>query len=155
MRILTAKVSTMAFQVMLAQALTTEHEETAGLLIGNVSMSLVKLQTAPPVSNVFSVLPLIRTFKRKDRVEISSEQLANASDICESLSKNTGENLRVIGWYHSHPHISFLPSHVDVMTQYNYQAMDADFIGLIVSVFERARQPMVSLLIHFYVLYFS
>jgi hypothetical protein len=30
---------------------------------------------------------------------------------------------RVIGWYHSHPHITVLPSHVDVQTQAMYQQL--------------------------------
>ncbi|TYI06580.1 hypothetical protein ES332_A10G168100v1 [Gossypium tomentosum] len=42
---------------------------------------------------------------------------------------------RVIGWYHSHPHITVLPSHVDVRTQAMYQLLDSGFIGLIFSCF--------------------
>ena len=42
---------------------------------------------------------------------------------------------RVIGWYHSHPHITVEPSHVDVRTQGQYQAMDPAFLGLIFSCF--------------------
>ena len=37
--------------------------------------------------------------------------------------------------YHSHPHITVLPSHVDVQTQGQYQLLDTGFIGLIFSVF--------------------
>ena len=39
--------------------------------------------------------------------------------------------------YHSHPHITVLPSHVDVRTQAMYQSMDEGFIGLIFSVFNQ------------------
>lgn len=28
------------------------------------------------------------------------------------MSISTGRTTRVIGWYHSHPHITVLPSHV-------------------------------------------
>jgi hypothetical protein len=37
--------------------------------------------------------------------------------------------------YHSHPHITVLPSHVDVQTQGQYQLLDTGFIGLIFSVY--------------------
>ncbi|XP_057967122.1 uncharacterized protein LOC131157178 isoform X2 [Malania oleifera] len=46
-----------------------------------------------------------------------------------------GRTTRVIGWYHSHPHITILPSHVDVRTQAMYQLLDSGFIGLIFSCF--------------------
>lgn len=39
--------------------------------------------------------------------------------------------------YHSHPHITVMPSHVDVRTQAMYQTMDEGFIGLIFSVFNQ------------------
>ncbi|CAM8986785.1 unnamed protein product [Rhodiola kirilowii] len=47
----------------------------------------------------------------------------------------TGNTTRVIGWYHSHPHITVFPSHVDVRTQAMYQLLDSGFIGLIFSCF--------------------
>ena len=43
--------------------------------------------------------------------------------------------------YHSHPHITVLPSHVDVRTQAMYQSMDEGFIGLIFSVFNQVTDP--------------
>ena len=49
--------------------------------------------------------------------------------------------VRVIGWYHSHPHITVLPSHVDVATQASYQQLDAGFIGIIFSTFNQVRHP--------------
>ncbi|XP_075667270.1 uncharacterized protein LOC142636866 isoform X2 [Castanea sativa] len=51
------------------------------------------------------------------------------------MSTLAGRTTRVIGWYHSHPHITVLPSHVDVRTQAMYQLLDAGFIGLIFSCF--------------------
>lgn len=41
--------------------------------------------------------------------------------------------------YHSHPHLSVVPSHVDVRTQALYQQMDSAFVGLIFSVFNSGR----------------
>ncbi|XP_038897830.1 lys-63-specific deubiquitinase BRCC36-like isoform X3 [Benincasa hispida] len=51
------------------------------------------------------------------------------------MTAMTGRTTRVIGWYHSHPHITVLPSHVDVRTQGTYQLLDSGFIGLIFSCF--------------------
>jgi BRCA1/BRCA2-containing complex subunit 3 len=57
----------------------------------------------------------------KDRVETSPEQMAACTALAESLSSSTGLFTRVVGWYHSHPHITVLPSHVDVSTQVGVQ----------------------------------
>ncbi|KAL6045428.1 hypothetical protein STEG23_020741, partial [Scotinomys teguina] len=51
------------------------------------------------------------------------------------LAELTGRPMRVVGWYHSHPHITVWPSHVDVRTQAMYQMMDQGFVGLIFSCF--------------------
>lgn len=50
-------------------------------------------------------------------METSPEQMARCSAHAERLSRETGSRVRVVGWYHSHPHITVLPSHVDVRTQ--------------------------------------
>ena len=78
---------------------------------------------------------LTRSDKRPDRCEISEIQLANASATAEKLSAEIGRTVRIVGWYHSHPHITVLPSHVDVRTQGSWQMMDSCFVGLIFSVF--------------------
>lgn len=63
--------------------------------------------------------------------------------------------MMVIGWYHSHPHITVFPSHVgelleqmhikapsywhdslDLKTQLSQQLMDEKFFGIIVSCFD-------------------
>lgn len=108
-----------------SHALTTEREEIMGLLIGNIEENR---------AIVWDVVMLTRVEKKKDRVEISSEQLVAATDEADKLSRN-GIPTRVIGWYHSHPKISPWPSHVDLNSQGNYQMMDDGFIGLIFSVF--------------------
>ena len=64
-------------------------------------------------------------------MEASPEQLAAAMASAERLSEESSMKVRVIGWYHSHPHITVLPSHVDVRTQASYQQLDAGFIGII------------------------
>ena len=42
--------------------------------------------------------------------------------------------------YHSHPHITVLPSHVDVRTQAAYQQLDQGFVGVIISAFSGVRE---------------
>ncbi|NWX21309.1 BRCC3 deubiquitinase, partial [Aegotheles bennettii] len=108
------------------------------------------------IVHIHSVIILRRSDKRKDRVEISPEQLSAASTEAEisfsrdssklprevvylsplsALAETTGRPMRVVGWYHSHPHITVWPSHVDVRTQAMYQMMDQGFVGLIFSCF--------------------
>ena len=53
------------------------------------------------IINVQTLILLERMDKRQDRVEISPEQLSNATEYAEKLSKQTSSNLRIIGWYHS------------------------------------------------------
>ncbi|KAH9607408.1 hypothetical protein KSS87_017532 [Heliosperma pusillum] len=89
---------------------------------------------------IWGASPQTRSDRRKDRVETNPEQLAAATAMAEisfyhRMSTTTGRRTRVIGWYHSHPHITVLPSHVDVRTQAMYQLLDAGFIGLIFSCF--------------------
>uniref|UniRef100_A0A8D0C443 BRCA1/BRCA2-containing complex subunit 3 n=1 Tax=Salvator merianae TaxID=96440 RepID=A0A8D0C443_SALMN len=116
-----------AFFVCLNHALSTEKEEVMGLCIGEVDTSRIV--------HIHSVIILRRSDKRKDRVEISPEQLSAASTEAERLAELTGRPMRVVGWYHSHPHITVWPSHVDVRTQAMYQMMDQGFVGLIFSCF--------------------
>jgi len=105
-----------------AHALTTEKEEIMGLLIGKMANDIL----------VISALKVIRRLtKQKDRVEIDNRDLIAGTEFAESLPGN----LSVCGWYHSHPHITVHPSHVDLATQAGYQTMDSNFVGLIFSVF--------------------
>ncbi|XP_022778176.1 lys-63-specific deubiquitinase BRCC36-like [Stylophora pistillata] len=95
-----------AYMVCLTHALSTEREEVMGLLIGEVEDERV--------AHIYSVIMLQRLDKRKDRVEISPEQLSDASTQAERLGILTSKQrpMRVIGWYHSHPHITVWPSQV-------------------------------------------
>ncbi|NWI84404.1 BRCC3 deubiquitinase, partial [Pitta sordida] len=160
-----------AFLVCLNHALSTEKEEVMGLCIGEVppapgrdelpagnqpfpvsvpeecQISLCCQVDTSRIVHIHSVIILRRSDKRKDRVEISPEQLSAASTEAEisfggegskpagKLAEMTGRPMRVVGWYHSHPHITVWPSHVDVRTQAMYQMMDQGFVGLIFSCF--------------------
>ncbi|XP_064615336.1 lys-63-specific deubiquitinase BRCC36-like [Liolophura sinensis] len=118
-----------AYMVCLTHALSTEREEVMGLLIGEIDEQRV--------SRISAVIMLRRSDKQPDRVEISPEQLSDASTKAERLAQELDRPMRVLGWYHSHPHITVWPSHVDVRTQAMYQMMDEGFIGLILSVFNQ------------------
>ncbi|NWT58479.1 BRCC3 deubiquitinase, partial [Erythrocercus mccallii] len=154
-----------AFLVCLNHALSTEKEEVMGLCIGEVppaegrprggagggaacaGCGLRGAVDTSRIVHIHSVIILRRSDKRKDRVEISPEQLSAASTEAEisfsrgssrlarKLAEMTGRPMRVVGWYHSHPHITVWPSHVDVRTQAMYQMMDQGFVGLIFSCF--------------------
>jgi len=116
------------YLVCLTHALSTEHEEVMGLLIGEVDEEKVL-----HISHMFFCT---RSDKRPDRVEISPEQQSDAAIKAEELGIEQKRPLRVVGWYHSHPHITVWPSHVDLRTQKNYQDyLDSRFVGLIYSVF--------------------
>ncbi|NXY56444.1 BRCC3 deubiquitinase, partial [Callaeas wilsoni] len=147
-----------AFLVCLNHALSTEKEEVMGLCIGEVPPAEGRPQggagggaasagcglrgavDTSRIVHIHSVIILRRSDKRKDRVEISPEQLSAASTEAEiSFSRDSSRlarrPMRVVGWYHSHPHITVWPSHVDVRTQAMYQMMDQGFVGLIFSCF--------------------
>lgn len=119
------------YMVCLQHALSTENFEVMGLLIGNLEDGIAKIS---------AVIIMRRSDKKKDRVEISSEQLLKAAAEAERLTLELKRPMRVLGWYHSHPHITVCPSHVDVRTQATYQTMDSGFVGLIFSVFSEDKE---------------
>lgn len=125
-----------AYMVCLTHALSTEREEVMGLLIGEVDENRI--------SHISAVIMLQRSDKQADRVEISPEQLSDASTKAEMLAKELQKPMRVLGWYHSHPHITVWPSHVDVQTQAMYQMMDEGFVGLIFSVFNEDKSTKLN-----------
>lgn len=118
------------YMVCLHHALSTENFEVMGLLIGD---------SVKGVANISAVVILSRLDKQKDRVEISTEQLLEAAANAERLTEELKRPMRVLGWYHSHPHITVCPSRVDERTQETYQTMASDFVGLIFSVFSEAK----------------
>ncbi|KAI8597117.1 JAB1/Mov34/MPN/PAD-1 ubiquitin protease-domain-containing protein [Dissophora ornata] len=123
-------VQSNVLHILLAHALSTEKEEIMGMLMGD----WIK-EGAMEIARVDGVSLLTRSEKRKDRVEIGPEQLTMAAIEAEEITQATGKTTRVIGWYHSHPHITVFPSHVDLRTQLSQQLMDQRFIGMIVSCF--------------------
>ncbi|KAH1056340.1 hypothetical protein J1N35_034405 [Gossypium stocksii] len=125
------KMSEDVWLTCLTHALSTETEEIMGLLLGDIEYSKDGNVTAL----IWGASPQSRSDRRKDRVETNPEQLAAASAQADRMTASTGRTTRVIGWYHSHPHITVLPSHVDVRTQAMYQLLDSGFIGLIFSCF--------------------
>lgn len=145
-------ISPEVYRCCLEHALSTEKEEVMGLLIGQVeSYSGQSVDDKTVYGDVihFEATKIIRRKdKRPDRVEIPVEQLIFGLQRAEAIEKIGKEcdktiskensdyrKLRVLGWYHSHPHITVWPSHVDLATQFNHQAMDENFVGLIFSVF--------------------
>eukprot|EP00069_Balaena_mysticetus_P005242 bmy_17930T0 len=126
-----------AFLVCLNHALSTEKEEVMGLCIGELNddprsdpkftytgtdmRTVAEKVDTVRIVHIHSVIILRRSDKRKDRTH--------------RLAELTGRPMRVVGWYHSHPHITVWPSHVDVRTQAMYQMMDQGFVGLIFSCF--------------------
>ncbi|KAF9613614.1 hypothetical protein IFM89_009440, partial [Coptis chinensis] len=136
MSLTNVKMSEEVWFTCVTHALSTETEEIMGLLLGDIQQSNNGTATAL----IWGASPQTRSDRRKDRVETNPEQLAAATAQAEiSLQKlmtqTTGKRTRVIGWYHSHPHITVLPSHVDVRTQAMYQLLESGFIGLIFSCF--------------------
>mmetsp|Transcript_28617 Transcript_28617/g.46374 ORF Transcript_28617/g.46374 Transcript_28617/m.46374 type:complete len:316 (+) Transcript_28617:118-1065(+) len=125
------EISTPCFLACLTHALSTEREEVMGLCLGQAERS----SQGEFIAKVWCTSIQERADRRKDRVEVSPEQLAEATAEAERISEQTKINHRIIGWYHSHPHITVLPSHVDVRTQGQYQMLDECFIGLIFSCF--------------------
>ncbi|XP_044417714.1 lys-63-specific deubiquitinase BRCC36 [Triticum aestivum] len=122
----------------LSHALTTETEEVMGLLLGDVEPSSRGGSTA----FIWGASPQMRCERKKDRVEVNPELLAAASAQAEVMTATIGKTTRVIGWYHSHPHITVLPSHVDVRTQAMFQLLDPGFVGLIFSCFSEDAQKV-------------
>merc|ERR1712083_1121078 len=113
-------------------ALSSQAEEVMGILIGEKIIE----KNVGVVIEIIALRIVTRLDKRKDRVEISDEQMIKTAEFAEDLSKKLEKpNLCVVGWYHSHPNITVWPSHVDLRTQFNYQMLDKDFIGLNFSVF--------------------
>jgi BRCA1/BRCA2-containing complex subunit 3 len=124
------RITVDAYTSCLNHALLTQGEEVMGLLLGNVE----NRQDNTCVINIFSTICLSRKCKAKDRVEFDEIQIAKASEIADSLQKDLGIEVNVVGWYHSHPKITIPPSQVDLNTQFSQQ-YQGSFVGLIISCF--------------------
>ncbi len=131
------KISNHAFITGLYHSLLTDEEEIMGLLIGiSTNQNINKEQSI----HVLSTISLNRNCKEKDRVEFDEIKLAEAIQYTEELNLKynlKSENkIKIVGWYHSHPKITYPPSHIDLNTQYSQQ-YQGTFIGLIFSVFDK------------------
>lgn len=132
------RISTSAYRACLSHSLITDTEEIMGLLLGSVQ----KIQ-GKTIIEIYSTVSLSRNCKEKDRVEFDEIQIANASEYSEKLGKKNRLEVRVVGWYHSHPKITVPPSHVDLNTQFSQQ-YQGEFVGLIFSVFNSNQQTNVN-----------
>lgn len=65
-----------SIEAMMLHALTTEKEEVMGLLFGEI---------ANQQAYVYQIYILARSDKRKDRVEVSHDQLTKASGVAEQV----------------------------------------------------------------------
>eukprot|EP01088_Endostelium_zonatum_P020396 TRINITY_DN7496_c0_g1_i1.p1 TRINITY_DN7496_c0_g1~~TRINITY_DN7496_c0_g1_i1.p1 ORF type:complete len:262 (-),score=54.03 TRINITY_DN7496_c0_g1_i1:107-892(-) len=123
------KITTEVYLACLSHTLTTEREEIMGLLFGTVDHVNQEV-----LVTIYSISLQLRSDKRPDRVEIDPLELLKAPAEAEKLSKTHNIPLKVVGWYHSHPHITCLPSAVDLRTQEAYQS-NGTWVGLIFSAF--------------------
>eukprot|EP01023_Acetabularia_acetabulum_P017792 TRINITY_DN18932_c0_g1_i11.p1 TRINITY_DN18932_c0_g1~~TRINITY_DN18932_c0_g1_i11.p1 ORF type:complete len:331 (-),score=41.90 TRINITY_DN18932_c0_g1_i11:334-1326(-) len=119
-----------AIWTCLSHAHTSETEEIMGVLLGNTHE-----ENGQKYARLWMALPQARTDRRKDRVECNPEQLTHSASIAEKFTQKTGQVTRVVGWYHSHPHMIVSPSVIDVATQARYQQLDTGFVGIIISCF--------------------
>nr|GMD32400.1 lys-63-specific deubiquitinase BRCC36-like [Ipomoea batatas]GMD37309.1 lys-63-specific deubiquitinase BRCC36-like [Ipomoea batatas] len=111
MSLTSVKMTEEVWLTCLTHALSTETEEIMGLLLGDIQHS----KNGSVTALIWGALPQPRCDRRKDRVETNPEQLTAASVQAERMTVATGRTTRVIGWYHSHPHITVLPSHVGML----------------------------------------
>ena len=107
-------------------ALSTQAEEIMGLLIGE----MVEKTDSPlgtfkeKTLEIIAFKMVVRSDKRPDRVEISPDQMISATEAAEKLAKKLKRpNIRVVGWYHSHPGFGCWLSGVDINTQQSFEAL--------------------------------
>lgn len=128
------KITSQCARALVSHALTTENEEVLGLLLGYY---IEKDKDGLGGSVIICSTHILRRHdKRPDRVEVTTSDLSLASQYAESVG------LDVVGWYHSHPHITLHPSHVDLKTQHLYQYLNERFIGIIISCFNKSKNEI-------------
>nr|ACG37360.1 mov34/MPN/PAD-1 family protein [Zea mays] len=137
MSLSSVKIGEEVWLTCLSHALTTETEEVMGLLLGDIELS-----SKGATALIWGASPQMRCERKKDRVEVNPDLLAAASAQADKMTATIKKTTRVIGWYHSHPHITVLPSHVDVRTQAMFQLLDTGFVGLIFSCFSEDAQKV-------------
>ena len=91
---LRVEIGSDAYASCFCHALSTEHEEIMGLLIGTFGGSTKSSDEV--ICKIFMSMVLIRSDKRKDRVEIPIETMAGVSAKVDEIGKKTGiPNLQV------------------------------------------------------------
>ena len=91
---LRVEIGSDAYASCFCHALSTEHEEIMGLLIGTFGGSTKSSDEV--ICKIFMSMVLIRSDKRKDRVEIPIETMAGVSARVDEIGKETGiHNLQV------------------------------------------------------------
>ncbi len=94
----------------------TEHE-CFGLLMGNVfvddskSVTWIYLQDAIEASQVDA---------DTTTVEVSREEFMRINDEVDRIREQTNDDVRKIGWYHSHPNYGIFMSNTDRLNQKRY-----------------------------------
>ena len=153
-------LSSGAYRSCLNHALSTEKEEVMGLLVGwtvnnfvyvcdtimlkrsdkrvdRVEISDIQLARASSLANELS---LSRQREMAEGGCIDEMQLCEGqqdSPIVQAAAKAAQGEVQMVGWYHSHPHITPVPSAVDLRTQAQYQEyIERTFVGLIFSTFD-------------------
>ena len=93
---LRVEIGSDAYASCFCHALSTEHEEIMGLLIG----TYLRPSLDEVVCQVFMSMVLIRSDKRKDRVEIPVETMAGVTGKVEEVAKDVGiDHLQVTRWF--------------------------------------------------------
>ncbi|KAI9298897.1 Mov34-domain-containing protein [Neoconidiobolus thromboides FSU 785] len=136
------------YSVMLTHAYTIENQEIIGLLLGDWKKIETEADEEGYEAIITHISVVVRNDKRKDRVEVAPEQLHEAFLKAEQIEKESNKKTRVIGWYHSHPHITVFPSSIDLNTQAAQQALDDRFFGIIVSCFDMSEDLTHNCQIH-------
>ncbi|XP_018014822.2 lys-63-specific deubiquitinase BRCC36 [Hyalella azteca] len=100
------------YMVCRQHAYTTDAEEVMGLLVGSYiqSESDKEKNEQNVTCDVIHAVILPRSDKRKDRVKISPEMLIQGQQKAEEISKTSKTRVNVVGWYHSHPKTTAVPS---------------------------------------------
>jgi proteasome lid subunit RPN8/RPN11 len=113
----------------------TSEAEVIGFLAGKWDADSHTLFIQAPI-------PCSSTERIEDNGSTDVELDAEAE--FKAMEKVSDMNLKIVGWYHSHPRFKGDPSVIDVSNQRNYQHLFRDektgkepFVGLIISTFDK------------------
>lgn len=102
---------------IMAHARQDTERECFGLLMGNVYMdsncgvTWMYLQDAVPASQVDADITT---------VEVSRQEFMRINDEVDRIREQTNDDVRKIGWYHSHPNYGIFMSNTDRLNQKRY-----------------------------------